>query len=67
MKFKQPPLKISCEGLSSKLIADLADRLSMHFMDVRIWTDEIEADKPLNGEHYNAAWKILDRFGVTAI
>ena len=65
--FKQPPLKINCEGLSKKLIADLADRLSMHFMDVRIWADEIEAGKPLGGYHYGTAWKIIDKFGVQAI
>lgn len=67
MKFKQPPLKINCDGLSQKLIADLADRLSMHFMDVRIWDDELEVSKPLNSEHYNIAWNIIDKFGVQAV
>ena len=65
--FKQPPLKINCEGLSQKLIAELADRLSMCFESVKTWDDEIEAYKPLGGYHYETAWKIIDKFGVQAI
>ena len=40
MKKKFPlPLKINCEGLSRKLINDLADQLRLHFRDVQIWAD----------------------------
>ena len=67
MKFKQPPLKINCDGLSKKLIADLADRLSLHFEDVKAWGDEISAESPLDSHHYNDAWRILDKFGVHAV
>ena len=66
--FKQPPLKINCEGLSKKLIAELADRLSMHFESVRTWgDDEIEADNPLGNYRYDTAWEIIDTFGVKAV
>ena len=65
MKKKFPlPLKINCEGLSRKLIDDLADQLRIHFRDVRIWEDEITAANPLGGMHYEIAWRIIDRFGV---
>ena len=62
--FKRLPLKIDCDGLSQKLIADLADRLSLHFVDVEVIGDTIYASKPLNTFHYEQAWHILDRFGV---
>ena len=61
------PLTIDCEGLSKKSIADLADRLSMHFVDVKIWGEEIIAHKPLSMANYSAAWNIIDRFGVKAV
>ena len=64
MKFVQPPLKIDCDGLSQKLIFDLADRLRLHFVDVDVFGDEISASKPLNHYHYDMAWRILDKFGV---
>ena len=64
MKFVQPPLKINCEGLSKKLIFELANRLSLHFVNVEIWGDEIFASKTLNHYHYDTAWQILDAFGV---
>ena len=64
MKFVQPPLKINCDGLSSKLIFDLADRLSLHFECVDIFGNDIFASKPLNNYHYDTAWQILDAFGV---
>ena len=67
MKFIQPPLLIDCDGLSQKLIAELADRLSMHFLDVKIWSDTIEAANPLNNYHYSEAWHAIDDFGVKAI
>ena len=66
MKFKQPPLQIDCEGLSKKLIEDLADRLSLCFEEVKIWDDEITAYTPLGAGRYDAAWNIIDRFGVKA-
>ncbi|MBR3747048.1 MAG: hypothetical protein IKN27_08835 [Selenomonadaceae bacterium] len=66
MKFVQPPLKINCEGLSKKLIFELADRLSLHFVNVEIWGDEIFASKTLSHYHYDTAWRIIDEFGVTA-
>lgn len=67
MKKKFPlPLKVNCEGLSRKLIDDLADQLRHHFRDVQIWEDEITAANPLGGGHYEIAWRILDRFGVNA-
>ena len=64
MKFVQPPLKINCDGLSSKLIFDLADRLSVQFEGVDIFGNDIFASKPLNNYHYDTAWQILDAFGV---
>lgn len=67
MKFKQPALKIDCTGFGKELIADLADNLSLHFNDVKIWRDEINAAQPLDSHHYNAAWNIIDKFGVKAI
>lgn len=62
--FKRPPLKIDCDGLSQKLIADLADRLRLHFVDVDVFGEVIYAGNPLNSFHYEKAWAILDRFGV---
>ncbi|MBR1806276.1 MAG: hypothetical protein IJ774_07825 [Selenomonadaceae bacterium] len=63
--FKRPPLKIDCDGLSQKLIADLADRLRLHFVDVDVFGDIIYAANPLGWKtHYDAAWRILDAFGV---
>lgn len=65
--FKRPPLKIDCEGLSSKLIAELADRLRLHFVDVDIFNETIYAENPLGGKyHYDAAWRVIDAFGVKA-
>ena len=61
------PLTIDCEGLSKKIIADLADRLAMHFVDVKVFGDDIEAYKPLSMADYSAAWNIIDRFGVKAV
>ena len=66
MKFLQPPLLIDCDGLSKKLVADLADRLSMHFMDVKIWSDTIESANPLDDYHYSKAWHTIDKFDVKA-
>ena len=65
--FKRPPLKIDCDGLSSKLIADLADRLRLHFVDVDVIGETIYAAKPLGSLHYEKAWRILDAFGVKVI
>ena len=65
--FKRLPLKIDCDGLSSKLIADLADRLRLHFVDVDVIGETIYAAKPLGSLHYEKAWQILDRFGVKVI
>lgn len=66
MKFVQPPLKINCDGLSQKLIADLANRLRLHFVEVEIWDDEISASRPLSVFHYGEGWRIIDAFGVKA-
>lgn len=57
-------LQINCEGLSKKLIAELADRLSMHFENVSVFGTDIEAGNPISQEHYFIGWKILDKFGV---
>ena len=66
--FKQPPLKIDCDGLSQKLVADLADRLRLHFVDVDVWGEIIYAAHPLSWKtHYDAAWRIIDAIGVKAI
>ena len=68
MKKKIPlPLKVNCEGLSRKLINDLADQLRHHFRDVQIWGDEITAAGTLGYTHYEIAWRIIDRFGVYAV
>ena len=66
MKYKQPPLLIDCNGLSKKSVEELADILSMHFCDVIIFGNDIEADNPINGNHYADAWHTIDRFGVKA-
>ena len=66
MKFKQPPLRIDCDGLSQKLITKLADQLRLHFGDVEIWGDEINASRPLSIFHYGEGWRIIDAFGVKA-
>ncbi len=60
------PLEIDCAGLSGKLIRDLAARLSLHFVDVKLSGTDITAGNPLNQKHYDAAWNIIDRFGVKA-
>lgn len=65
--FTQPPLKIDCDGLSQKLIFDLADRLSLHFVDIEVFGDTIFASKPLGNFHYEQAWNLIEAFGVTAI
>ena len=62
--FKRLPLKIDCDGLSSKLIAD---RLRLHFVDVDVIGETIYAAKPLGSLHYEKAWRILDAFGVKVI
>ena len=60
------PLKINCAGLSRKRAVALADKLVEHFDTVESWdADEITAHKPLNGYHYEQAWNIIDRYGVT--
>lgn len=64
MKFVQPPLKITCDGLSQKLIFKLADRLVPLFKSVEVFGDEISASTPLSNHHYETAWQILDKFGV---
>lgn len=66
MKYQQPPLVIECAGLSKKLIAILADKLALHFEEIKIWEDEIEAINPINGDHYIQAWRTIDRWGVKA-
>lgn len=65
--FKRPPLKIDCDGLSQKLVVDLADRLRLHFVDVDIFGEIIYAGNPLSAFHYEKAWAILDTFGVKVI
>lgn len=60
------PLKINTSGLSRKRAGELADKLVDHFDTVEHWgTDEITAHKPLSSLHYNDAWRIIDRYGVT--
>ena len=66
MKYKQPPLLIDCSGLSKKSIEELTDILSMHFLDVKIFGNDIEAAQPVNGHHYNDAWHAIDHFKVKA-
>lgn len=67
MKREFPlPLNINCDGLSQKRITELADRLSLHFADVKIFGDDIVATRPLSLNHYEAAWQIIDRYGVKA-
>ena len=34
--------------------------------DVIIFGNDIEADNPINGNHYADAWHTIDRFGVKA-
>ena len=65
MKRQFPlPLQIDCDGLSRKRTLELVGRLRAHFADVQFWGDEITAGKPLDLQHYIAAWQILDRYGV---
>lgn len=66
MKRKFPlPLTINCDGLSKKRTVELANLLVPHFDQVSLCGEDIVADKPLSGFHYDAAWKILDRYGIT--
>ncbi|MBR1646847.1 MAG: hypothetical protein IJ685_08730 [Selenomonadaceae bacterium] len=65
--FIQPPLKINCDGLSQKLVFELADRLSLHFVNVDVFGETIYASKPLSNFHYDQAWNLIDAFGVTTI
>lgn len=60
------PLKLNCESLSRKRKIELADKLVDHFDTVEYWGDDgITAHKPLSSPHYNDAWRIIDRYGVT--
>ncbi len=65
--FTQPPLEINCDGLNQKLVFELADRLSLHFVKVEVFGDKIYASKPLSNFHYEKAWALIEAFGVTAI
>lgn len=67
MKFLQPPLKITCDGLNTKLIYELADRLRLHFVDVEVYGETIYAGHPLNSFHYDEGWHVIDKFGVKAM
>lgn len=64
--FKPLPLKITCDGLSKKLIHELADRLALYFVQIEICGDIIFAAQPLSNQHYHVAWLTIDRFGVKA-
>ena len=65
MKKKLPtPLTIDCSGLSTKRARFLHDRLKACFAKVEMWDDEIVASKPFSGGHYEAAWRIIDTYGV---
>ena len=66
-RYFPPPLRIDCDGLSKKRTIELADLLVEHFDKVELWCDEIVAHKPLSMEHYAIAWRIIDRFAVSAI
>ena len=39
----------------------------MHFEDIAIFGDEITANSSLDLRHYEAAWRIIDRYGVKAV
>lgn len=66
MKYVQPPLKIDCDGLSGKMIQELADKLRQYFAQVEVWGEEILAEHPLGNFHYDAAWRTIEKFGVKA-
>lgn len=68
MKFKQPPLKVYCNGLRLFQIYNLFNELSLHFREVKIWgEDEIFAETPHDDFHYGKAWRVLDKFKVKVV
>ena len=64
MKFQQPPLRVDCDGLSRKLIAELAYQLTPFFTVTELVDKIIYCHKPRSSWHYNIAWRILDKFAV---
>ena len=64
MKVFPMPMTIDCDGLSTKWIRELADHLSMYFEQVVVFGDDITVNQPVSIKHYNAAWRILDHYGV---
>lgn len=66
MKKFPLPLKIDCSGLKYYVAAHLADLLGFHFELVEFNDDHIIAHNPLNSFHYDAAWRLIDFYGVKA-
>lgn len=65
MKHKLPtPLHIDTSGLSTKRARILYDRLKACFANLELWDDEIVASKPRGQGYYEAAWRIIDTYGV---
>ena len=64
MKNFDTPLVIDCEGLSSKLILELADELREFFDIVDVNGDEISADALIDKSFVDDAQAVIKRYGV---
>lgn len=59
------PLQIDCDGLSRKRILELFGRLKAHFVNAELLDDDtIVVSKPIDLQHYDAAWQLIDKYGV---
>lgn len=61
MKKFVKTLRIDCDGLSQKSIAELADELTMYFCEVDVHGDTIHASEPASQNLYEQARLIFDR------
>lgn len=64
MKNFDTPLVLDCEGLSSKLILELADELRDFFDVVDINDEEISADVLIDKNFVGDAQAVINRYGV---
>ena len=65
--MKEPaPIKINCEGLSTKYINQLADDLNMMFEDVEIKGEYIIASKPFPfcNRYLENTVQLCEQYGV---
>ena len=64
MKNLQTPFTVDCEGLSTKLILELADELRFYFEIVDISGDEITLDALTDRDFAGDVWALLKHYGV---